>query len=218
MSAATIETAHRLARVHPDYPARVRLSIARTPRPGLDWHADHTANYGEEAEAGEVDGFTLRYTWEALDEAPDLSWLGEFTDDDGPDTVPNPDHHGRYASSGSYARFRPTTGQAERAEWLHRSGMARGPAWIEARRQMEADARTACDLRPYYVTAEAYRDGVLMGSDSLGTDGDDSFGGQEAEDCIVGNGMAAEAVAEAWRYLARRYGANGAHLLATVTA
>ena len=147
----------------------------------------------------------------------DLSWLGEFTDDDGPDTVPNPDAHGRYARNGS-KRFRLVTGQAERADWLRGAGMARGPAWIEARRQMGDDARMACDLRPYYVTAEAYRDGVLMGTASIGTDDDDGFGGSEAESTADDYGLIGEAVRYAWEAMARRYGANGAHLLATVTA
>ena len=219
MSAASIEVAHRLARVHPRYPASLRLALARRGTvPALDWQTDHGENYGEEAEAGEVDGFTIRLAWCALDEPMDLSWLGEWTDDDGPDTVPNPDHLGRYASSGSYRRFRLVTGQAERADWLRGAGMARGPAWTEARRQMADDARMACDLRPYYVTAEAYRDGKLIGSASMGTDDDDGFGGLEAEATADDYGLIAEAVADAWEAMARRYGANGAHLLATVTA
>jgi hypothetical protein len=143
-----------------------------------------------------VDGFELWAFADELDEPADISWLGEFTNDDDEETVPNP-----RAERGSYSHFRPTYSLAERFADYRRTmpaAVARERAYSDAVR----DAQMAVDLRPIFVTVTAERDGVEYGSASLGSDAVEWLHEYDADEVIADSYLADEAVANAWPALA----------------
>lgn len=200
--------ARRVYAEHRRYGARVALRIARAATAPLrfDWSG------WDEADAGTVDGFAIRVKVEPIyDEPTDISWLGEWTDDEGPDTVPNPQ-----ATHGSYSHFRCEYTFEDRFSDFRRTHTA-DEARRLAREAMEGDAQLAHDLTDYIVTVEACEGDRVVGSASFGSDWTDADDDRRmAEDVAIGNGMIEEAVSDAWQSRARRLGNLGPQLLATV--
>ena len=164
-------------------PASLAYRWAQTPAPpALDWDV-----HGERATL-EREGFTIdvRVT---PDDWTDLSWLGEFTDD--PEgAVRNPAYERDH-----YKYFRPAYSVAERRRDLSALGYAKGPAEQTAREQVQDDARKAVGLVEYVVIVTAGREGVELGSASLG--GCDVSSSRDVEQTVEEHGLIEEAIAEA---------------------
>ncbi|WP_280383679.1 hypothetical protein [Nocardia wallacei] len=126
------------------------------------------------------------------DDDPDRSWLGEYTDSWSPDVIATDliahGHPPRY--------FLPCYTVAARRADLSALGYARGPAQVEAERQVREDARMFTELDARVVTVSVRKAGVLLGEASVGTD----FGPNASfEDQLVdvASDLLDEAIAEA---------------------
>ena len=197
---APLLRSYRWARREDPYtPARYALALARRANYSSphDWTDDGD---GMVATLPPVDGFTITARAVPLYEPADLDFWGEFTDDDGPDTVPNPCYE-----HGSYKRFRPTYSIAERFDDYRRT-MPAQIARERARADAERDARSAVNAAPFYVTVEASRGGKVYGVAGLGSEADEWVREVDADEVIDGYDLAGEAVDNAWRELARSLG------------
>lgn len=135
----------------------------------------------------------LHVVWES-DDCPDLSHLGDWTDNPDAHTIArNPGHVGR----GQYKQFRPTYTLADRARDLRgRCGYARGPAWEEANRQVREDMRrmeTYGDHWSYMVLTVTLKCHGIEVDACLG--GIESDGGAEYAESLVSD-LVAECEAE----------------------
>lgn len=144
--------------------AAAALEWARTRSNGVtfQWAHDDT---GETTR----DGFELRATVRA-DEWPELSYLGEFTNSPGPDTIAVPDGM-RYAPAAfrvDYRYFAPAIPWREQRAGLSRMGFPRHVADCLAREYNRRDMRAYVETETYAVTVTASRAGVELGSASMG--------------------------------------------------
>ncbi|GGJ75655.1 hypothetical protein GCM10010123_02070 [Pilimelia anulata] len=107
---------------------------------------------------GEVDGWQVSITT-VIEDCPDISWLGEFTDDPA-GAVPNPEYqHGRYRY------FRPATPPTRDALW--NAGVARRDIGRQLHEIAVENARLA--LEPHYmIRIEVERDDGPSGVASIG--------------------------------------------------
>ncbi|QIS09902.1 hypothetical protein [Nocardia arthritidis] len=100
------------------------------------------------------------------DDDSDRSWLGEYTNSWSPDVISRdpttPGHPPRY--------FLPCYTIAQRRADLAALGYARGPAQIEAERQVREDARLFTELDARIVTVSVHKAGVLLGTASIAAD------------------------------------------------
>lgn len=138
-------------------PASTALALARqAERVPAGWWP------GDEPETWCAEGwtYTARLRW---DECPIPDWLGEFTDDDGPDTIPNPEYqHGRYK------RFRPANPGMAEFPYYRAAGMGKAEA-RERCAELDRDAaRRAAAGEMYGVTVEATGPNGETGEASLG--------------------------------------------------
>ena len=189
----------RVRREDPYTSARYALHVARRANYSSphDWTDDGD---GMVATLPPVDGFTITARAVPLYEPADLDFWGEFTDDDGPDTVPNPCYE-----HGSYKRFRPTYSMEERFADYRRT-MPAAVARDRARADAERDARSAVNAVPFHVTVEASRCGKVYGVAGLGSEADEWVREVDADGVIDEYDLAGEAVADAWRTLAAELG------------
>jgi hypothetical protein len=191
----------RYRKTHPYTPATVALAVARRENSVPAW-ADAlkgTTLYGYgtvDAWTGHVDGFGVTVTAEP-DDVDDMSWLGTWTDDDGPDTVPNPDG----GEPASYKYFRVENVQDWRDYW--RQGMSRADARAAVRAAMEEDAREALKAQ-LFITVTVERDGTEVGTDTLGG----CQGYESALWAVDDNGMLGNAMSEAKAAVAREVAAD----------
>jgi hypothetical protein len=115
--------------------------------------------------SGDFHGIPWRVTMAEDEWADAAEWLGTFTDNDGPDTVPNPSSYGRYATYGAYARFRPAYTLEERYRGARRAGMTRDRARAAALEGAERDAAMAAEYSAVVITVDI-GDGLAL--ESLG--------------------------------------------------
>ncbi|MBF6333153.1 hypothetical protein [Nocardia transvalensis] len=102
------------------------------------------------------------------DDDPDRSWLGEYTNAWSPDVIAR-DH----ATPTCYPRyFLPRSTIAQRRADLSALGYARGPAHVEAERQVREDARLFTELDARIITVSVHKAGVLLSETSVGADFD----------------------------------------------
>lgn len=102
------------------------------------------------------------------DDDQDRSWLGEYTNSWSPDVIAR-DH----AAPTYYPRYLlPSSTIAQRRADLSALGYARGPAHIEAERQVREDAPLLTELDARTITVSVHKAGVLLGEASVGADFD----------------------------------------------
>ncbi|WP_433662733.1 hypothetical protein ACQPW1_11640 [Nocardia sp. CA-128927] len=126
------------------------------------------------------------------DDDSDRSWLGEYTNSWSPDVIAH-DH----AAPTNYPRyFLPCYTIAQRRADLSALGYARGPAHIEAERQIREDARLFTELDARIITVSVHKAGVLLGEASVAADFDPNA---TFEDQLgnVASDLLDEAIAEA---------------------
>ncbi|CAM4307294.1 hypothetical protein NONI108955_20075 [Nocardia ninae] len=126
------------------------------------------------------------------DDDPDRSWLGEYTNSWSPDVIAH-DH----ATPTNYPRyFLPCYTIGHRRADLSVLGYARGPAQVEAERQVRQDARLFTELDARIITVSVHKAGVLLGEASVGADFDPNA---DFEDQLVtfASDILGEAIAEA---------------------
>lgn len=142
---------------HPYTPLRIALAIVRSQMSAPAWfEAFDTNDY--DLWTGEVDGWQVAIKTES-EADPDISWLGEFTDDPH-GAVKNPDYqHGRYKY------FRPENIQNWRDFW--RQGMTRAAAKQRVVEIMHEDAKTALEEQQT-ISVTVSRFGCELGSTHLG--------------------------------------------------
>lgn len=170
---------------------------------GWDWA------YSGETATREEDGFTLTLSVR-LDEYPDSSHVGSFTDNWEPGAIViTPEN--RYAPAAfrcDYRYFVPGISYREHCESLSKSGWARHAADCEARRYGREDMRRAFNYCAYIVSVEVEREGIELGQSSIGgCEFDDSACGtdnqSEAETIADDYGLVSEALTEAREAIAR---------------
>lgn len=174
---------------------------------------DWTADDHENRPILHADGFFTVYgSCEQDDEPADCEdFLGTFTNDDGPDTIP---HHGN--DYHTYPRFRPANLIAETYAYYRRT-MSAEAAMERAVYEADEDRRTAAELCNYFVKAEVYGpDGRLWGSSGLMTDATEWPSDRHSED--VAADAVGDALDEAERNLARKLGPNGRQIVAGMVA
>lgn len=147
----------------------------------------------------EMDGFDISIEM-TPDMDPDYSFYGEFIDNDQDGAVKNPagwtSHGNRNNSYAAY--FVPTYTLEERYADLHKAGMDKQSARLAARDAVLKDLECAKDYSPFVVTVTASRNGIELGSDTMGgMDYDDP------EDGILGNDMINNAIEYAKEALAK---------------
>lgn len=183
MNVRTIGEYNLLRRNNPRLPAATAKALAVRSTTLPEW-AD---NFDEDAEGvwtGVVNGFDVTISTE-VDQDADWSFLGEWTDEEDADTVPNPDPQG-----GSYKYFRAAN--VDTLDELRNSGMTAQEARAARRRQAEESARYA--LEPQYnVDVVFSRDGAEYGRSSLGGCFIDS--GNDLLWTVDDHGMIGEAIA-----------------------
>ncbi|NUS45385.1 MAG: hypothetical protein HOQ24_17055 [Mycobacteriaceae bacterium] len=100
------------------------------------------------------------------DDDPDRSWLGEYTSTWSADVIARPPSEPRHLPR----YFLPSYTTAQRRADLSGLGYARGPAQVEAERQVQKDARLFLELDARIVTVSVRKAGVLLGEASVGAD------------------------------------------------
>lgn len=157
-------TAYRRHRRNPRATASLALALARmeTATPA-GWGPGDTHEWT--GPGGWT--YTAELRW---DDDVDRSWLGEFTDDDGYGTIPNPGNP-RERDASRYARFRPANPGAAEIPYYWAAGMGRHDAWLAAMAlDRGAAERAASDdgcyvaevtaAHPYYGTGSAALHGI----------------------------------------------------------
>lgn len=96
--------------------------------------------------------------------------------------------------------YSPSCSLEERIAYRTRNGMARGPAWLEARQEERREMKRAEDVQAFYVKVAASRNGVELGTAGIGGCGHDTEEG--AEESVRDHGLIEEAIAEAREALA----------------
>lgn len=113
---------------------------------------------------------------------------GTFTDDDGPDTIPNEDTN--YSNGRGYKRFRPEYSIEDRYVDARARGMSRAVAQEYAESGARSDMLRARESQYVTVTVTASRAGVELGSASLS-------GIDAAQDIVLPYGVAS-VLARGW--------------------
>lgn len=140
-----VERALDLRAAHPDVPARTRLAWAHAPAPSA-WMAALA-----DGDSVRLKGFTLRATVE-MDEDPDTSYLGRFTDSWEPGAVANPEAHYSWRT---LRWFVPEITYDEHRHGLSSLGFSRGVSDALARRYVRQDMDAAREPEHYVVTVTA---------------------------------------------------------------
>lgn len=174
LPANEIARASELRATYPWLSAATRLSWARdeTRRSAewsdLEFDSNMTARITR-------DGFSVhvQYTY---DEYPDVSFLGEYTDNWQPGAIKHlggwhtsydgtpygaPDAH-------TYGWFIPANSAEEVRQWYRKAGHGRHDAWLAGQRQARKDYERRDDITVYVLKVTAYRAGVELGFDCVG--------------------------------------------------
>lgn len=163
-----------------------------------------------------VDGFELRVRVEPDEWDDGADWIGTLTDEWAPGAILTDDERcyrenaaedgawrsrwtrEDYRATRHYRYFVPAYPADDRRADYSARGMARHIADCRARADVERDYRALLDYAPVVVVVEAWREGVQLGTASMGgVDGDDDY----REECA--RELAGEAVADARATLAR---------------
>jgi hypothetical protein len=112
------------------------------------------------------DGFDLVATVEPDDYA-DGSYLGEFSDTRTPDSIKSPRYHAPSAFQTS-EWFTPAITAHEHRDGLVEMGYSHAVAYETAMQYVRRDMETLLDLTEYVVTVTASRNGIKLGSASVG--------------------------------------------------
>lgn len=191
----TLYTRYReLRQKYPTAPAKVLVQWARTPEvPAFVAEGEFTLKsggdlFGGDSWTGTIDRFTVTIRVE-IDDYPDKSLYGEWTDDSEGGALRNPD-----ADWSTYKYFRANEANLPTPADLFRTGMSRSNvdrAIAEARKQ----AMQAAKEDEFVVYVGVRRKGIELGSTNLGgctfADEDDMFR------VVDEHGMIRDAIGEA---------------------
>lgn len=183
MTSTTVRTAHALRDTYPDMSPRNRLRYARSLATAPEYpDLDALDGIPGDSVTLDVGPYSVRVSI-VPDDAPDMSWLGTFTDRWEPGAIRVPDD-GRprvwcYAPAAfTYARWFVPSGMRGTYEELRayysRAGYSRGDADYRARKDIRGDMMVALGYYPYGIVVTVSLAGVELGHDSLwGCDGDE---------------------------------------------
>lgn len=186
-------------RANPYYGARTCLAIARMIDQGRGfWNASPS---GSEYEAAEwrQDGYQMRAVV-VIDQDPDISWLGEFTDDPDGAIRANPD-----SDHGTYSWFRPENPGIDNLPYFRAAGMGKADALARCAELDREAVEMAREPEFYGVTVTASLGGEVWGEATLwGVD--DVAGSFAYAASVARDELAPEAAHEADAAIARKLG------------
>ena len=110
-----------------------------------------------------VGDYTVTLKVKPDDLTPEDAMLGRFQSKDHADGIrfQKPDRRNHHV-------FVPDYTVKARARALNRMGVAKGPAWVEANRQVREDIRAAQDYAPLWASVDVQMAGVTIQADSCG--------------------------------------------------
>jgi hypothetical protein len=145
------------------------LAAWRWAHTEIERYVDEPEGFSLDGREFEVDGFDISIRVEP-DDSNDYSFLGEFSDNEGIDSIKNPEAWNRYGEPNHnyLAYFTPAISEAEHFAYLHKSGMDKQSAHLKAREIVIEMMNTARDYSASVLFVTASRDGIELGSDVLG--------------------------------------------------
>lgn len=180
--------------------AHIALAWARSQARGLTFEWD-----GEPGPRGTLsrDGFDIVASV-VYDDYPDLSYLGDFTDDWSPDVIRA--HESEYVPRFEYRYFEPSYPAREIRRDLSSMGYPRHVADCTARANVRDALRLRRETESYVVWVRAYREDVELGASCMGgvdIDPSTPWNEQTAYVDEVASDLVDEVVTEARATLAR---------------
>lgn len=199
MDIKTLNEYRAIRKRDPRLPAKIALSWAKRVEAPLELEWDTFGRGGVATATGERDGYDVSVT---VDYDPYRQIDITFTDDN--DTgIRNPKYHGPdgWNREKKFIELESGYTVAALAEDLRgRSGRSKNVAWEEARQSLQDEAAMYLGEDYIMVTVDVSVsvDGVVLGEASIGSDFQlwqpgSSFE-RELEDCVIENGLIAEAI------------------------